>query len=139
MQRREITTYYTYNICIQITIFTDTWGSHSKTVRKQTSGSAPSSGKSTPLPQPTTEPSSSSSSGKGGRKPSGTRSGSTSRSNSRSNSAERRRSGGAIPDETASPMRKSALLDAFRPRSKSDASKRKPSIIANMKSAVQVR
>ncbi|XP_012058105.1 PREDICTED: dentin sialophosphoprotein [Atta cephalotes] len=111
----------------------DTWGSHSKTIRKSSYGSAPSSGKSTPLPQPA-EPSSSSSSGKGGRKTSGTRSGSTSRSNSRSNSAERRRSG---TDDTASPTRKPALFDAFRPRSKSDASKRKPSIIANMKSAVQ--
>ncbi|XP_032673861.1 dentin sialophosphoprotein [Odontomachus brunneus] len=113
----------------------DTWGSHSKTIRKSSYGSAPSSGKSTPLPQPA-EPSSSSSSGKGGRKASGTRSGSTSRSNSRSNSAERRRSGGGA-DDTASPTRKPALFDAFRPRSKSDASKRKPSIIANMKSAVQ--
>ncbi|XP_014473094.1 PREDICTED: dentin sialophosphoprotein [Dinoponera quadriceps] len=116
----------------------DTWGSHSKSIKKSSYGSAPSSGKSTPLPQPA-EPSSSSSSGKdskGGRKASGTRSGSTSRSNSRSNSAERRRSGGAA-DDTASPTRKPALFDAFRPRSKSDASKRKPSIIANMKSAVQ--
>ncbi|EGI58982.1 hypothetical protein G5I_12837 [Acromyrmex echinatior] len=113
----------------------DTWGSHSKTIRKSSYGSAPSSGKSTPLPQPA-EPSSSSSSGKSGRKTSGTRSGSTSRSNSRSNSAERRRSGGGT-DDTASPTRKPALFDAFRPRSKSDASKRKPSIIANMKSAVQ--
>ncbi|XP_025989711.2 dentin sialophosphoprotein isoform X2 [Solenopsis invicta] len=113
----------------------DTWGSHSKTIKKSSYGSAPSSGKSTPLPQPA-EPSSSSSSGKGGRKASGTRSGSTSRSNSRSNSAERRRSGGGA-DDTASPTRKPALFDAFRPRSKSDASKRKPSIIANMKSAVQ--
>ncbi|KZC10129.1 hypothetical protein WN55_01112 [Dufourea novaeangliae] len=112
-----------------------TWGSHSRTIRKPTSGSAPGSGKSTPLPQPA-EPSSSSSSSKGGRKVSGTRSGSTSRSNSRSNSAERRRSGGTV-DDTASPTRKPALFDAFRPRSKSDASKRKPSIIANMKSAVQ--
>ncbi|KOC69683.1 hypothetical protein WH47_07870 [Habropoda laboriosa] len=112
-----------------------TWGSHSRTIRKPTSGSAPGSGKSTPLPQQQ-EPSSSSSSNKGGRKASGTRSGSTSRSNSRSNSAERRRSGGTI-DDTASPTRKPALFDAFRPRSKSDASKRKPSIIANMKSAVQ--
>ncbi|XP_076748563.1 SNF4/AMP-activated protein kinase gamma subunit [Xylocopa sonorina] len=113
-----------------------TWGSHSRTIRKPTSGSAPGSGKSTPLPQQP-EPSSSSSSGKGGgKKASGTRSGSTSRSNSRSNSAERRRSGGTI-DDTASPTRKQALFDAFRPRSKSDASKRKPSIIANMKSAVQ--
>ncbi|XP_011881316.1 PREDICTED: dentin sialophosphoprotein [Vollenhovia emeryi] len=109
----------------------DTWGSHSKTIKKSSYGSAPSSGKSTPLPQPA-EPSSSSSSGKGGRKASGTRSGST----SRSNSAERRRSGGGT-DDTASPTRKPALFDAFRPRSKSDASKRKPSIIANMKSAVQ--
>ncbi|XP_029666763.1 uncharacterized protein DDB_G0284459-like isoform X1 [Formica exsecta] len=113
----------------------DTWGSHSKTIRKSSYGSAPSSGKSTPLPQPT-EASSSSSSGKGGRKTSGTRSGSTSRSNSRSNSTERRRSSGTT-DDTASPTRKPALFDAFRPRSKSDASKRKPSIIANMKSAVQ--
>ncbi|XP_024868187.1 lisH domain-containing protein C1711.05-like [Temnothorax curvispinosus] len=113
----------------------DTWGSHSKTIKKSSYGSAPSSGKSTPLPQPA-EPSSSSSSGKGGRKTSGTRSGSTSRSNSRSNSAERRKSGGGT-DDTASPTRKPALFDAFRPRSKSDASKRKPSIIANMKSAVQ--
>ncbi|XP_076624673.1 SNF4/AMP-activated protein kinase gamma subunit isoform X2 [Colletes latitarsis] len=112
-----------------------TWGSHSRTIRKPSSGSAPGSGKSTPLPQQP-EPSSSSSSGKGGKKASGTQSGSTSRSNSRSNSAERRRSGGTI-DETASPTRKPALFDAFRPRSKSDASKRKPSIIANMKSAVQ--
>nr|XP_031848505.1 uncharacterized protein LOC116433964 isoform X2 [Nomia melanderi] len=112
-----------------------TWGSHSRTIRKPTSGSAPGSGKSTPLPQPA-EPSSSSSSSKGGRKASGTRSGSTSRSNSRSSSVERRRSGGTV-DDTASPTRKPALLDAFRPRSKSDASKRKPSIIANMKSAVQ--
>nr|XP_012230181.1 PREDICTED: dentin sialophosphoprotein [Linepithema humile]XP_012230189.1 PREDICTED: dentin sialophosphoprotein [Linepithema humile]XP_012230198.1 PREDICTED: dentin sialophosphoprotein [Linepithema humile]XP_012230207.1 PREDICTED: dentin sialophosphoprotein [Linepithema humile]XP_012230216.1 PREDICTED: dentin sialophosphoprotein [Linepithema humile] len=112
----------------------DTWGSHSKIIKKPSYGSAPSSGKSTPLPQPT-EPSSSSSSGKGGRKTSSTRSGSTSRSNSRSNSAERRKSGGA--DDTASPTRKPALFDAFRPRSKSDAGKRKPSIIANMKSAVQ--
>nr|XP_033323720.1 serine-rich adhesin for platelets-like isoform X2 [Megalopta genalis] len=112
-----------------------TWGSHSRTIRKPTSGSAPGSGKSTPLPQPA-EPSSSSSSSKGGRKASGTRSGSTSRSNSRSSSVERRRSGGTV-DDTASPTRKPALLDAFRPRSKSDASKRKPSIIANMKNAVQ--
>lgn len=118
-------------------VFADTWGSHSKTIKKSAHGSAPSSGKSTPLPQPT-EPSSSSSSGKCGRKASGTRSGSTSRSNSRSNSAERRRSGGGT-DDTASPTRKPALFDAFRPRSKSDASKRKPSIIANMKSAVQVK
>ncbi|XP_076231023.1 SNF4/AMP-activated protein kinase gamma subunit [Calliopsis andreniformis] len=110
-----------------------TWGSHSRTIRKPTSGSAPGSGKSTPLPQQV-EPSSSSSSSKGGRKASGTRSGSTSRSNSRSNSAERRRSGGTVDD---SPTKKPALFDAFRPRSKSDASKRKPSIIANMKSAVQ--
>ena len=109
-----------------------TWGSHSRTIRKPTSGSAPGSGKSTPLPQQAE--SSSSSSSKGGRKASGTRSGSTSRSNSRSNSAERRKSGGTVDD---SPTRKSALFDAFRPRSKSDASKRKPSIIANMKSAVQ--
>ncbi|XP_054004830.1 dentin sialophosphoprotein [Hylaeus anthracinus] len=112
-----------------------TWGSHSRTIRKPTSGSAPGSGKSTPLPQQP-EPSCSWSSGKSGKKASGTRSGSTSRSNSRSNSAERRRSGGTI-DETASPTRKPALFDAFRPRSKSDASKRKPSLIANMKSAVQ--
>nr|XP_012148371.1 PREDICTED: dentin sialophosphoprotein isoform X5 [Megachile rotundata] len=112
-----------------------TWGSHSRSIRKPTSGSAPGSGKSTPLPQQA-EPSSSSSSSKGGRKASGTRSGSTSRSNSRSNSAERRRSGGTV-DDTASPTKKPALFDAFRPRSKSDASKRKPSIIANMKSAVQ--
>lgn len=110
-----------------------TWGSHSRTIRKPTSGSAPGSGKSTPLPQQV-EPSSSSSKGK---KVSGTRSGSTSRSNSRSNSAERRRSGGTV-DDTASPTKKPALFDAFRPRSKSDASKRKPSIIANMKSAMQV-
>ncbi|XP_026829759.1 uncharacterized protein LOC105275230 isoform X2 [Ooceraea biroi] len=116
----------------------DTWGSHSKTIRKSSYGSAPSSGKSTPLPQPTEAASSSSSSGKDGRKTSGTRSGSTSRSNSRSNSVERRRSGGGVADElTASPTRKPALFDAFRPRSKSDAGKRKPSIIANMKSAVQ--
>lgn len=121
----------------EIIAIADTWGSHSKTIRKSSYGSAPSSGKSTPLPQPA-EPSSSSSSGKGGRKASGTRSGSTSRSNSRSNSAERRRSGGGA-DDTASPTRKPALFDAFRPRSKSDAGKRKPSIIANMKSAVQVR
>lgn len=112
-----------------------TWGSHSRSIRKQTSGSAPGSGKSTPLPQQT-DAASSSGSSKGGRKASGTRSGSTSRSNSRSNSAERRRSGGTV-DDTASPTRKPALFDAFRPRSKSDASKRKPSIIANMKSAVQ--
>ncbi|XP_076181984.1 SNF4/AMP-activated protein kinase gamma subunit isoform X2 [Ptiloglossa arizonensis] len=112
-----------------------TWGSHSRTIRKPSSGSAPGSGKSTPLPQQP-EPSSSSSSGKGGKKASGTQSGSTSRSNSRSNSAERRRSGGTV-DDTASPTRKPALFDAFRPRSKSDASKRKPSIIANMKNAVQ--
>lgn len=109
-----------------------TWGSHSRTIRKPTSGSAPGSGKSTPLPQQV-EPSSSSSKSK---KVSGTRSGSTSRSNSRSNSAERRRSGGTV-DDTASPTKKPALFDAFRPRSKSDASKRKPSIIANMKSAMQ--
>jgi len=125
------------NIFMMIIWLADTWGSHSKTIRKSSYGSAPSSGKSTPLPQPA-EPSSSSSSGKGGRKTSGTRSGSTSRSNSRSNSAERRRSGGGT-DDTASPTRKPALFDAFRPRSKSDASKRKPSIIANMKSAVQVQ
>ncbi|XP_076646407.1 SNF4/AMP-activated protein kinase gamma subunit isoform X1 [Halictus rubicundus] len=112
-----------------------TWGSHSRTIRKTASGSAPGSGKSTPLQQPA-EPSSSSSSSKGGRKASGTRSGSTSRSNSRSSSVERRRSGGTV-DDTASPTRKTALLDAFRPRSKSDASKRKPSIIANMKNAMQ--
>ncbi|KAL0105605.1 hypothetical protein PUN28_015832 [Cardiocondyla obscurior] len=110
----------------------DTWGSHSKTIKKSSYGSAPSSGKSTPLPQPAEPSTSSSSSSKGGRKTSGTRSGST----SRSNSAERRRSGGGT-DDTASPTRKPALFDAFRPRSKSDASKRKPSIIANMKSAVQ--
>ncbi|XP_015586560.1 dentin sialophosphoprotein [Cephus cinctus] len=111
-----------------------TWGSHSRNIRKPSTGSAPSSGKSTPLPQQLEPASSSSSSGKGGRKTSGTHSGSTSRSNSRSNSTERRRSG----DDTASPTRKPALFDAFRPRSKSDASKtRKPSIIANMKSAVQ--
>ncbi|XP_035739666.1 serine-rich adhesin for platelets-like isoform X2 [Vespa mandarinia] len=116
-----------------------TWGSHSRPIRKPAPGSAPGSGKSTPLPQQHPEPSasSSSSSSKGGRKASGTRSGSTSRSNSRSNSAERRRSGGGTVDDTASPTRKPALFDAFRPRSKSDASKRKPSIIANMKSAVQ--
>ncbi|XP_077280028.1 SNF4/AMP-activated protein kinase gamma subunit [Temnothorax americanus] len=114
----------------------DTWGSHSRTIKKSSYGSAPSSGKSTPLPQPAEPSTSSSSSGKGGRKTSGTRSGSTSRSNSRSNSAERRKSGGGT-DDTASPTRKPALFDAFRPRSKSDASKRKPSIIANMKSAVQ--
>ncbi|KAK2582502.1 hypothetical protein KPH14_004803 [Odynerus spinipes] len=116
-----------------------TWGSHSRPIRKPAPGSAPSSGKSTPLPQQHAEPSasSSSSSSKGGRKASGTRSGSTSRSNSRSNSAERRRSGGGTVDDTASPTRKPALFDAFRPRSKSDASKRKPSLIANMKSAVQ--
>lgn len=122
---------------IFFSITTGTWGSHSRTIRKPTSGSAPGSGKSTPLPQQP-EPSSSSSSGKGGRKASGTRSGSTSRSNSRSNSAERRRSGGTV-DDTASPSKKPAIFDAFRPRSKSDASKRKPSIIANMKSAVQVQ
>ncbi|XP_046828999.1 serine-rich adhesin for platelets isoform X4 [Vespa crabro] len=116
-----------------------TWGSHSRPIRKPAPGSAPGSGKSTPLPQQHPEPSASSSSNssKGGRKASGTRSGSTSRSNSRSNSAERRRSGGGTVDDTASPTRKPALFDAFRPRSKSDASKRKPSIIANMKSAVQ--
>ncbi|XP_043288182.1 dentin sialophosphoprotein isoform X2 [Venturia canescens] len=109
-----------------------TWGSHSKTIRKPTSGSAPGSGKTTPVPQQL-EAASSSGSSKG-RKASGTRSGSNSRSNSRSSSAERRRSG----DETASPTRKTVLFDAFRPRSKSDASKaRKPSIIANMKNAVQ--
>ena len=116
-------------------IVTGTWGSHSRSIRKPTTGSAPGSGKSTPLPQQL-EPASSSSSSSKGRKASGTRSGSNSRSNSRSNSAERRRSG----DDTASPTRKTALFDAFRPRSKSDASKaRKPSIIANMKNAVQVR
>ncbi|XP_015181525.1 PREDICTED: serine-rich adhesin for platelets [Polistes dominula] len=119
-----------------------TWGSHSRPIRKPAPGSAPGSGNSTPLPQQPPEPSvsSSSSSSKGGRKASGTRSGSTSRSNSRSNSAERRRSGGGgggSVDDTASPTRKPALFDAFRPRSKSDASKRKPSLIANMKSAVQ--
>lgn len=99
------------------------------------SGSAPGSGKSTPLPQQS-EPSGSSSSMKIiGRKTSGVRSNSNSRSNSRSNSVERRKSG----DDTVSPTRKNALFDAFRPRSKSDASKtRKPSIIANMKTAVQV-
>ncbi|XP_033211898.1 uncharacterized protein LOC117169575 [Belonocnema kinseyi] len=108
-----------------------TWGSHSRNIKKASSGSAPGSGKSTPVPQHMESTSSSWSSSKGGKKISGTRSGST----SRSNSAERRRSGG---DETASPTRKSALFDAFRPRSKSDASKtRKPSIIANMKNAVQ--
>lgn len=70
------------------------------------------------------------------RKKSGTRSNSNSRSNSRSNSVERRKSG----DDTASPTRKNALFDAFRPRSKSDASKtRKPSIIDNIKSTVQVK
>ncbi|KAI4498938.1 hypothetical protein M0802_006113 [Mischocyttarus mexicanus] len=119
-----------------------TWGSHSRPIRKPAPGSAPGSGKSTPLPQQPPEPSasSSSSSSKGGKKASGTRSGSTSHSNSRSNSAERRRSGGGgggTVDDTASPTRKPALFDAFRPRSKSDASKRKPSLIANMKSAVQ--
>lgn len=127
---------FTCRICFSIMI--GTWGSHSRTIRKPTSGSAPGSGKSTPLPQQA-EPSSSSSSSKGGKKASGTRSGSTSRSNSRSNSAERRRSGGGTVDDTASPTKKPALFDAFRPRSKSDASKRKPSIIANMKSAVQVQ
>ncbi|KAK0167210.1 hypothetical protein PV327_004639 [Microctonus hyperodae] len=77
--------------------------------------------------------SSSSNSMKTSKKVTGTRSNSNSRSNSRSNSVERRRS-----DDTASPTRKNALFDAFRPRSKSDASKtRKPSIIANMKNAVQ--
>ncbi|XP_066603715.1 5'-AMP-activated protein kinase subunit gamma-2 isoform X3 [Prorops nasuta] len=110
-----------------------TWGSHSRNIRKPSAGSAPGSGKSTPLPQPVDLGSSS----KSGKKASGTRSGSTSRSNSRSNSVERRRNSGTS-DDTASPTRKTALFDAFRPRSKSDASKtRKPSIIANMKSAVQ--
>lgn len=124
-----------------VDIFVGTWGSHSKNIRRGTSGSAPSSGKSTPLPHQQESISSSSTSSKG-KKASGTRSGSTSRSNSRSNSVERRRSGSSTVgnDDTASPTRKSALLDAFRPRSKSDASKtRKPSIIANMKNAVQVR
>ena len=112
-------------------MFLGTWGSHSRNIKKVSSGSAPGSGKSTPVPQQMESTSSSSSSSKD-KKISGTRSGST----IRSNSAERRRSGG---DETASPTRKSALFDAFRPRSKSDASKtRKPSIIANMKNAVQV-
>lgn len=117
----------------KIIIILGTWGSHSRTIRKPASGSAPSSGKSTPLPQQLESASNSTSSNKGSKKFTGNRSGST----SRSNSAERRRSGS---DETASPTRKSALFDAFRPRSKSDASKtRKPSIIANMKNVMQVR
>ncbi|XP_051165788.1 5'-AMP-activated protein kinase subunit gamma-2 isoform X2 [Leptopilina boulardi] len=108
-----------------------TWSSHSRNIRKPASGSAPNSGKSTPLPQQLESTSNSLNSSKGSKKFIGTRSGST----SRSNSAERRRSGS---DETASPTRKSALFDAFRPRSKSDASKtRKPSIIANMKNVMQ--
>ncbi|KAL2737860.1 flocculation protein FLO11, partial [Vespula squamosa] len=115
-----------------------TWDSHFRPIRKQAPGSAPGSGKYTPLPQQHPEPSaSSSSSSSKGRKASSTRSGSTSHSNSRSNNAERRRSGGSTVDDTASPTRKPALFDAFRPRSKSEASKRKPGIIANMKSAVQ--
>ncbi|KAK0086575.1 hypothetical protein PV325_002979 [Microctonus aethiopoides] len=114
-----------------------TWGSHSKPIKKSTTGSAPNSGKSTPLSQQMDQAgaasSSSSNSMKTSKKVTGTRSNSNSRSNSRSNSVERRRS-----DDTASPTRKNALFDAFRPRSKSDASKtRKPSIIANMKNAVQ--
>ncbi|XP_046420799.1 dentin sialophosphoprotein isoform X3 [Neodiprion fabricii] len=109
-----------------------TWGSHSRNIRKASTGSAPGSGKSTPLPQPHSDQLSSSSGfvKASGRKSASTRSG----SNSRSNSTERRKSG----DDTASPTRKPALFDAFRPRSKSDASKtRKPSIITNMKNAVQ--
>ncbi|XP_046743659.1 dentin sialophosphoprotein isoform X2 [Diprion similis] len=109
-----------------------TWGSHSRNIRKASTGSAPGSGKSTPLPQPPSDQLSSSSGfvKASGRKSASTRSG----SNSRSNSTERRKSG----DDTASPTRKPALFDAFRPRSKSDASKtRKPSIITNMKNAVQ--
>ncbi|XP_043483854.1 dentin sialophosphoprotein [Leptopilina heterotoma] len=106
-----------------------TWSSHSRNIRKPSSGSAPNSGKSTPLPQQLESTSNSVNSNKGSKKFTGTRSG------YRSNSAERRKSGS---DETASPTRKSALFDAFRPRSKSDASKtRKPSIIANMKNVMQ--
>ncbi|XP_011310524.1 5'-AMP-activated protein kinase subunit gamma-2 isoform X1 [Fopius arisanus] len=111
-----------------------TWGSHSRPIRKPASGSAPGSGKSTPLPQQSEPSGASTSTRVTGRKTSGVRSSSNSRSNSRSNSVERRKSG----DDTVSPTRKNALFDAFRPRSKSDASKtRKPSIIANMKTAVQ--
>lgn len=63
---------------------------------------------------------------------SGSRSGST----SRSSSMERRKSG---EDTTQSPSRKPGMLDAFRPRSKSDASKKKSgTLMAHMKSAMQV-
>ncbi|XP_031789100.1 uncharacterized protein LOC100678622 isoform X6 [Nasonia vitripennis] len=56
----------------------------------------------------------------------------------RSSSVDRRKSTTITLDETTSPSKKSAILDAFRPRSKSDVSKsKKPSIITNMKNAVQ--
>lgn len=66
---------------------------------------------------------------------SGSRSGST----SRSSSTERRKSGDR-DDQMPSPSRKQNLLDAFRPRSKSDAAKNKNkgTLMSHMKSAMQV-
>lgn len=69
--------------------------------------------------------------------------GSRSGSASRSSSVERRKSGdepgSGSGSQQPSPSRKPGMLDAFRPRSKSDASKKKPgTLMAQMKSAMQV-
>ncbi|GLV41653.1 SNF4/AMP-activated protein kinase gamma subunit [Carabus blaptoides fortunei] len=68
-----------------------------------------------------------------GKHSSGSRSGSA----SRSSSGERRKSN-EDPGQTQSPSRKPGMLDAFRPRSKSDASKKKSgTLMSHMKSAMQ--
>ena len=109
-----------------------TWGSHSRTTHKTpTASSDPVSGTSTPQPHIQNKRLCSSS----------TQSVSTTQIHTRSSSVERRKSSATtLSDDTNSPSRKNVLWrEAFRPRSKSDASKtKKPSIIANMKSAVQV-
>ncbi|XP_058794534.1 5'-AMP-activated protein kinase subunit gamma-2 [Phymastichus coffea] len=106
-----------------------TWGSHTRTVQKSPLiSSAPVSGKSTPQPQQQSEVL---------KKFSSIRSNPTSQNNSRSSSIERRKSY-TTSDDTISPSRKNAILEVFRPRSKSDASRtKKPSIITNMKNVMQ--
>ncbi|XP_011502544.1 PREDICTED: 5'-AMP-activated protein kinase subunit gamma-2 isoform X2 [Ceratosolen solmsi marchali] len=103
-----------------------TWGSHSRTIQKTSLGnSAPVSGKSTPQPFQHVEI---------------TRKCWDIQSEiSQNNSLERKKNSITNTiDDTASPSRKNIIFDAFRPRSKSDASKaKKPSIITNMKNAVQ--
>ncbi|XP_044730606.1 uncharacterized protein LOC123293765 isoform X2 [Chrysoperla carnea] len=66
------------------------------------------------------------------------KSGSRSGSASRSSSQERRKSGDR-DDQMPSPSRKQNIFDAFRPRSKSDASKNKKqgTLMSHMKSAMQ--